>query len=57
MDKLHEENEGPNFVPIRSRYCTRQTQKMVVRYHLDDFRKLNDGSRECYEFYGCYYHH
>ena len=45
-----------NFVPIRSRYCTAQSQKIFGHYHLDGFHVLNDGSRECYEFYGCYYH-
>ena len=29
---------------------------MVGRYHVDGFRILNDGSKECYEFYGYYYH-
>ena len=47
LDKLH---------VIRSRYCSGQGQKLVDRYHLDGLRVLNDGSRECYEFYGCYYH-
>ena len=56
LDKLHEQEEGVNFIPIRSRYCGGQGQKLVGRYHLDGFRVLNDGSRECYEFYGCYYH-
>ena len=53
---MHEQEEGVNFVPIRSRYCGGQGQKLVGCYHLDGFRVLNDGSRECYEFYGCYYH-
>ena len=56
LDKLQEEVEGSNFVPIRSRYCTGQGQKIIGRYHLDGFRILSNGSRECYEFYGCYYH-
>ena len=25
-------------------------------YYLDGFRIMNNGSRECFEFYGCYYH-
>ena len=45
-----------DFVPIRSRYCSGLTQKTVGRYHLDGFRILNDGSKECYKFYECYYH-
>ena len=56
LDKLHEEIEGVNFVPIRSRYFSEQKQKLIGRYHLHGFRILNKGSRECYEFYGCYYH-
>ena len=56
LDKLNEEVEGANFVPIRSRYCTGQGQKIIGHYHLDGFRILGNGSRECYEFYGCYYH-
>ena len=56
LDKLHEKEEGVNFVPIKSRYCSGQGQKSIGHYHLDGFRVLNDGSRECYEFYGCYYH-
>ena len=56
LDKLHEEIEGVNFVPIRFRYCSGQKQKVIGRYHLDGFRILTNGSRECYEFYGCYYH-
>ena len=47
LDKLHEEVEGENFVPIRSRYCTGQGQKIIGRYHLDGFRILSNGSREC----------
>ena len=27
IDKLHEETEGVNFIPIRSRYCTGQNHK------------------------------
>ena len=30
LDKLHEETEGVNFIPIRSRYCTGQKQKKSV---------------------------
>ena len=56
LDKLHEEVKGSNFVPIRSRYCTEQGQNIIGRYNLDGFRILGDGSRECYEFYGCYHH-
>ena len=56
LDKLHEEAEGVNFIPIRSRYCTRQKQKRVGNYYLDGFRIENNDSRECFEFYGCYYH-
>ena len=56
LDKLYEEIEGVNFVPIRSRYCSGQKQKVIGRYNLDGFRILTNGSRECYEFYGCYYH-
>ena len=56
LDKLYEQDERLDFVPIRSRYCSGLTQKTVGRYHLDGFRILNDGSKECYEFYGCYYH-
>ena len=37
MDKSHEEMEGPNFVPIGSRYCIGQTQKVVGCYHLNGF--------------------
>ena len=56
MDKLHEEMRGPNFVPIRSRYCTAQSQKIIGRYYLDGFCVLNDSGRDCYEFHGCSYH-
>ena len=55
LDKKNEEIEGFSFVPIESRYCNKR-QKRIGRYFLDGFRKLQDGSRECYEFYGCYYH-
>ena len=54
LDKLHEETEGVNFIPIRSIHCTGQKQKS--NYYLDGFRVLNNGSRECFGFYGCYYH-
>ena len=30
LDKLHEEVEGVNFTPIRSKYCTGQKQKKWV---------------------------
>ena len=53
LDKLHEETEGVNFIPIRSRYCNEQKQK-VGNCHLDGFRIMNIGSRECFKFYGCY---
>ena len=56
LDRVHERDEGVNFVPIHSRYCTSGSQKHVGRYHLDGFCTLTDGCRECYEFYGCYYH-
>ena len=56
LDKMHKELEGDNFMPIDSRYCTRQKQRQIRRYHLDSFRMLPDGLRECFEFYGCYYH-
>ena len=56
LDKLNEEMEGVDFIPIRSRYCTGQKQERVGRYYLDGFCLMHDGSRECYEFYGCYYH-
>ena len=56
LDKLHEETEGVNFIPIRSRYCIGQKQNKVSNYYLDGFRVLRNGSRECFEFYGCYYH-
>ena len=56
LDRVHERDEGMNFVPIHSHYCTSGLQKHVGHYHLDGFRTLTDGRRECYEFYGCYYH-
>ena len=56
LDKMHEELEGDSFVPIDSRYCTGRKQRQIGRYHLDSFRTLPDGLRECLEFYGCYYH-
>ena len=31
-------------------------KKCIGCYHLDGFRTLPSGRRECYEFYGCYYH-
>ena len=37
LDKLHERDEGVNFVPIRSCYCSGRGQKTVGRYHLDGF--------------------
>ena len=43
-------------MPVQSRYCTGMEQKQVGRYSLDGFRTLPNGSRECYEFYSCYYH-
>ena len=48
--------QGVDFIPIRSRYCTGQKQERVGRYYLDGFCLMHDGSREFYEFYGCYYH-
>ena len=56
FDKQNEKEEGPNLVLIRSRYCSGLAQKAVGRFFLDGFRILPNGSRECYEFYGCYYH-
>ena len=56
LDRVHERDEGMNFVPIRSHYCTSGSQKRVGHYHLDSFHALTDGHREYYEFYGCYYH-
>ena len=56
LDKQNEKEEGPNFVLIRSRYCRGLAQKAVGPFFLDGFRILRDGSRECYEFYRCYYH-
>ena len=53
---MHEEVEGANFVPIRSSYCTEQGQKIIGHYHSDGFCVLGNGSRECYKFYGRYYH-
>ena len=55
LDKQNEKEEGPNFVPIWSRYCSGLAQKQLVIFFLDGFRILPNGSRECYEFYGCYY--
>ena len=56
LDKMHEKLEGDSFVLIYSRYCTGRKQQQIGHYHLDSFRTLPDGSRECFEFYGCYYH-
>ena len=56
LEKMHEELEGDSFIPIDSRYCTGRKQQQIRHYHLDSFRMLPDGSRECFEFYGCYYH-
>ena len=56
LNKLHGHSEGNAFVPITSRYCMGSTQKRVRRFFFDGFRELTDKSRECYEFYGCYYH-
>ena len=56
LDKLHKKAEGVNFIPIRFRYCTGKKQKKVGNYYLDRFRIMNNGRRECFEFYGCYYH-
>ena len=52
LDTVHERDEGVNFVPIRSHYCTSGLQK---RDHLESFCTLTDSRRECYEFYGFYY--
>ena len=56
LDKMHEELEGDSFIPIDSRYRTGQKQPQIGNYHLDGFRTLLDGSRECFKLYGCYYH-
>ena len=56
LSKMHEELEGDSFIPIDSRYCTGRKQWQIERYHLDGFRTLPDGSRECFEFYACYCH-
>ena len=56
LDTVNEEKEGANFIPICSRYSTGQKQKRVGKYFLDGFGLMPDGSRECYEFYDCYYH-
>ena len=37
LDRLYEETEGVNFIPIRFSYCTGQKQKKS-NYYLDGFR-------------------
>ena len=56
LDKVNEHMEGVNFVPIVSRYCSRCTQQRVGSFYMDGYRELPSGGRECFEFYGCYYH-
>ena len=56
LDVLHEEEEGNNFVPMQSRYCSGEGQHRIGEIFLDGYRVLPCSSRECYEFYGCYYH-
>ena len=56
LDVLHEEEEGNNFVPMQSRYCSGKGQHRIGEYFWDGYRVLPCGSRECYEFYGCYYY-
>ena len=51
-----ERAQGNNFVPMQSRYCSGEGQHRIGKYFLDGYRVLPCGSRECYEFYGCYYH-
>ena len=51
LDTLH----GELGIPILSRYCSGGQQRLGDCY-LDGYRVLSCGSRECYEFYGCYYH-
>ena len=56
LDKVHLQEEGDDFVPIVSRYCSGVGQHRVGDFFLDRFRELPNGGREFYEFYGCYYH-
>ena len=46
---MNSKSEGDEFAPIMSRYCSGSGQKRVGSFYLD-------GYRECFEFYGCYYH-
>ena len=56
MDKMKERLEGNQFVPIMSRYCSGCGQHRIGAFYLDGYRELPNGCRECFEFYGCYYH-
>ena len=56
LDMLNEENEKGEFVPLRSRYCSGGGQHRIGQFYLDGYREVPDSSRECYEFYDCYYH-
>ena len=56
MDKMNKRLEGNQFVPITSRYCSGHDQHGVGAFYLDGYRELPNGHRECFEFYGCYYH-
>ena len=56
FDKMNSKSEGDEFAPIMSRYCSGSGQKRVGSFYLDGYRELANGVRECFEFYGCYYH-
>ena len=45
LDKIHMEEEGDNFVPITSRYCSGVGQHRVGNFVLDGFRTLPNGGR------------
>ena len=56
LDKMNSKSYGDEFAPIMSRYCSGSGQKRVGSFYLDGYRELENGVRECFEFYGCYYH-
>ena len=56
MDKVNERAEGVDFVPMISRYCSGRGQHRVGSFYFDGYREMPNEHRDCFEFYGCYYH-
>ena len=48
FDKIHMEEEGDDFIPITSRYCSGVGQHRVGDFFLDGFRTLPSRGREFY---------